>query len=698
MKKAKDIVAKLMAEEDIEIVRAPVSTASFDLVSRVLTIPNWKDLSDVVEDMFIGHEIGHAKHTNITYIDKLKTENNNPLIMDILNVLEDNRIERLVKEEYPNMRQTFSQGYKELWDKGFFGEISDAFIDKVNIYSKVGVLSGVEFDSEEQELFDKINTTVTMADVISLVDEVKEFTKKNLGSDVNSILDNILNEAEKKHINKKIKETSTKSESSRSDEDSVSINDSEKFPTVKQNPFNESSWGSSDDDAIDKEDRISFNDFYTDDDVDAIIAGHLSHNRFLHNLDKMVDKNTQFLYYTTDDYVNLYGEGEIHYTEILKNCKNAIKKITTTDYKNTNFNNLMSVINGNVSGMIREFEMRKAADEQKRLATHRTGELNMRKIHNYKISDNLFKTYTTVKSGKNHGMIMLVDWSMSMQDIISDTLIQVVHLAVFCRKMNIPYRVFAFTSKNQDIERNKTDKKQIMLKVNHFEFFNERMSAVEFNDMCKLLLNYVDFVSVSQNYRLDSTPLNDSLLIMNDYIKEFKKSSNVEKTSFVVLTDGESSAIGGGFFRNKDTDEDQLNLIINKLTDTVTKSTYTITESANDQRNKLLEMIKDRNDTNNIVFYLAEKSFSYKHSSAVSSSFNTDIIKSNMEEGYTFSTSNAIDKLFYVDVDMVIKHINDDNTYFSYNMDMDIVEDFKDKMKSVKLTRFIMAEVISTIS
>jgi hypothetical protein len=59
-----ELGAKLLANEDISVIRARVSTASFDIKNRVLTLPQWKDLTVTVEGMLIGHEVGHALYNN----------------------------------------------------------------------------------------------------------------------------------------------------------------------------------------------------------------------------------------------------------------------------------------------------------------------------------------------------------------------------------------------------------------------------------------------------------------------------------------------------------------------------------------------------------------------------------------------------------------------------------------------------------
>ncbi len=63
MMDSKSQLAKLMATEDLTVRQSNTAkTASFDIKSRTLTLPNWQDVSEVV-DLLIGHEVGHALWT-----------------------------------------------------------------------------------------------------------------------------------------------------------------------------------------------------------------------------------------------------------------------------------------------------------------------------------------------------------------------------------------------------------------------------------------------------------------------------------------------------------------------------------------------------------------------------------------------------------------------------------------------------------
>ena len=74
-----------------------------------------------------------------------------------------------------------------------------------------------------------------------------------------------------------------------------------------------------------------------------------------------------------------------------------------------------------VNYLVKEFECRKAADAYSRASTARTGVLDTARLHSYKFSEDLFKKVTVLPDGKNHGLIFILDWSGSMQNVLLDT-------------------------------------------------------------------------------------------------------------------------------------------------------------------------------------------------------------------------------------------------------------------------------------
>ena len=114
------------------------------------------------------------------------------------------------------------------------------------------------------------------------------------------------------------------------------------------------------------------------------------------------------------------------------------------DYMVQKFNEFKKSSNKDVNNLVKEFEMKKSADSYSRSATARTGMLDMNKLHTYKYNEDIFKKITVIPEGKNHGLVFLLDWSGSMHYQLEDTLKQLYKLVWFCRKVQIPFEVYAF--------------------------------------------------------------------------------------------------------------------------------------------------------------------------------------------------------------------------------------------------------------
>jgi cobalamin biosynthesis protein CobT len=181
MKLTGDLSAKLLATENITVVRSRVRTASFDIKSRVLTLPNWKDMTPEIDDMLRGHEVGHALFTDESYIEPIME---NRKIASYLNVIEDVRIEKLLKRKYPGIRKSMNEGYRQLNEKDFFGvskipnlEVLN-LIDRINLYYKAGYSCGVTFSSEEKLFVARAEKTETVDEVIALANDIYAFSKE----------------------------------------------------------------------------------------------------------------------------------------------------------------------------------------------------------------------------------------------------------------------------------------------------------------------------------------------------------------------------------------------------------------------------------------------------------------------------------------------------------------------------------------
>jgi len=185
----KDVVGKLMSQENISIVHSPnARTASFDLESRTLFLPEFANVSEDVYDLMIGHEVSHALNTPKQGWHK-STEKRGSNFKTFLNVVEDARIEKMIQKKFPGLKSSFKKGYKELYDMDLFGiqnksrkELDDMLlIDRLNIYFKLGQFqSGVSFKEVEQQYVEEMENLKTWKDVVALAEKLFEYCKEEM--------------------------------------------------------------------------------------------------------------------------------------------------------------------------------------------------------------------------------------------------------------------------------------------------------------------------------------------------------------------------------------------------------------------------------------------------------------------------------------------------------------------------------------
>ena len=142
----KGSLARLLATENLVVEHKQVPTASFDVDKRVLTLPMWTKASDIVYNMLVGHEVGHALYTP----NDKDVFTNAPCPLGYINVTEDARIEKLMKRKYPGISKDFHGGYSELHEDDFFSvEDTDlnelTLIDRVNLHFKIGAYAMMPF-------------------------------------------------------------------------------------------------------------------------------------------------------------------------------------------------------------------------------------------------------------------------------------------------------------------------------------------------------------------------------------------------------------------------------------------------------------------------------------------------------------------------------------------------------------------------
>ena len=635
-----DLVAKLLANENIHVVRAPVTTAAFNIHDRTLILPQWREMTPAIDEMLVGHEVGHALYTTEEYTATIE---NNIVPHSFLNILEDVRIEKLMKRRYPGLRKVFNAGYRELNNMDFFGvrgrDLRTAhLLDRINLYFKVGY-GVVEFSPLEKPFIVRADNLETIDEVIDLAVDIKKFLKEQEEkarqeaeanaaagiSDEDDIDDGEgfgegeefeipeIDDEDTDHSFNQLMDNSPQEEGEQEEGDSVNED------TPDQDVDNETSDEDEAEGDLATAASIDYDPTESEEPVEAELTDSveepITNGAFEDRVAELADTNTSYRYYTLGKYrYNPMVSYKEVFAKITSYYDNNTVSLSTIDevrmFKQDTMNN--------VNYLVKEFEMRKAATAYKRAQTSKVGSLDMKRVWSYKLNDDLFKRVTTVKQGKNHGMVMLLDWSGSMQNVIKDTLEQVINLAMFCQRAGIAYQVLAFTDNydSEDCKRFRAEQhfnrengvveqsipgviNPSQTRMALLELFSNKMTTSDFNQMIILLKS----LRVQRVFGLNGTPLNESLAYMYEYLGEFQRKNNVEKTSFITLTDGIGSSLHY-FERVAWSNTGGRIKIRNFIKDTFTKKNLEVTSDAGTHTVALLEMIKARYNCTVIGFHL----------------------------------------------------------------------------------------------
>ena len=577
-------LAKLLATEDILVQHKNVPTAYFDTQNRVLGLPIWKDASKDVYDLLVGHEVGHALYTPTTDFKELASTidpDNVSAVRSFINVVEDARIEKKIKRKFPGLRKNFFSGYEELVNQNFFGingrEMdSYSLIDRINLHFKVGSLVEVPFSDEEKTIIGDVDNVETFDGVIDLVKKIYEHVK---------------NEEEEE-------EQDVDSSAEMNDEKSEGSPDSDDFG-------DESESGDSDDEYGDE---IEGN---------GIPQSSETQENFDDRLGETANNNgnVEWTYanipsVSPEKFIIDYKVVNAQFAEEYKLHEMTLAREEYKLFKRT--------IGKTVNYLAKGFEMKKSASEYARASISKTGVVDTNKIHSYKFNDDLFRRVTSIPEGKNHGLLMFVDWSGSMSGSIFDTIKQTITLAMFCRRVNIPFEIYTFTDSKVDSDRdysltyNVND--MIYGGFNLRNYLSGRMTRKEFDTGCFNLF-YNGYV-MDKGYwgtfdPLGSTPLNDAIMATFEIYEKFKNENNLEKVNIVYLTDGASNSVTGIYDPENQWGYKALGVnnwsygdITSFIVDPVTKKSIGVRRPV-DVTNALLKHLATRYDTNVVGFFIS---------------------------------------------------------------------------------------------
>ena len=566
-------LAKLLATEDLIVESKKVDTACFNVHTRVLTLPMWDKASNNVYDALVGHEVGHALFTpDSNWFEEID------IPMGIVNVVEDARIEKMMKRKYAGLSKTFYSGYHELSDSDFFkiqGKNLNTFnfADRVNLYYKIGNYNDIPLKNDrEKELLSMVGATETFEDVLDVSKLLHEYCKQEI-EDMKKELEQKMEEEEQAQMFGGSGSGLGGSSDENSDEE---INNDTQYQVVD---------AEEEDDESDFEDQPSSNISISQipaAELDAAIqkieggeggieiSSATALDRSIQNLNKSDSVQNEYFElpqvntgHIIIDNAHIHKCIEIEWSEQIANKKThqyleseydpSKYVLESLNNAKKDFKDFKKSAQKEVNYLVKEFEMKKSASAYARAATSRTGVLDTTKLHTYKYNEDLFKKVTVLPDGKNHGLVFILDWSGSMNSVMLDTVKQLYNLIWFCRKIQVPFEVYAFTNcyPNPNTKTSYEVKEGVAQIDPSFSLMNLLTHKVNTKTLESqmeniyliakaLAWNYTNYYNIPLGMGLSGTPLNETLVCLHEILPQFKKDNQVEKVQCVILTDGEA--------------------------------------------------------------------------------------------------------------------------------------------------------------
>src|SRR6056300_516448 len=641
MIKHKSTLAKLLAKENITVQYGNYKTAWFDIKNRILGIPLWKDMGKDVADLFIGHEVGHALFTPYEgWHDSPEKLEGCP--RSYINVVEDARIERHIKEAYVGLVAPMAKGYRQLFEDDFFGVDEDLdwdqvkLIDKINLKAKVGAHLDVPMSDEELVFYNRSMKTETFDEVLDLVRDILAYTKENQEELMTPPPMGSQSETEGQEEEDDMSPTGHDDMESQ-DEQTKDTGNEQQDPT----------------DETDEEGNDSAKGDPSKADADGDNQGNVEDQKPSEEDVSETDEAFRRKEHTLLD-INENGSQTLIGNEFSKPVRDAIitpyaqlkksrqAKLEQYDSQNDHtlaehkeeFKQYLKTVKQNVNFAVKEFEMRKAAFRYTRAQTAKTGSVDVNRLWSYKTNDDIFARVTKLADAKNHGMMMLIDYSGSMSECMTNVMDQLLHLVVFCKAVNIPFDVYGFTNSNPRLSQWLYDEEdgirdmsiaQIESEVHHGglslpQVIASTLKKADYEEalfhiylrkvLAKREYGFYERYVLAPEEEYGSTPLNQSLIAAHRMVNNFKRNNNIDNMNFVVISDGDTNGIS--IVKNRERDytltESYKGAIVNimgehiKLEDTRKKGTQS-----------LLENLQKKFGCTTIGFFLADNAHNFKY-------------------------------------------------------------------------------------
>lgn len=578
--------------------------ARVDMKNKHIEMPYFND--DVPLDCLdhlLVHECSHIIFSENNFMEQLQKliqfngEDNKKVVHSIFNVLEDSRIDKLIKEQYSGLGKIYKNSFEFLFRKqkvfiGPDGTVLDEnnidhqdFLTRFNLYSKSGYILDVKFNPAEDQLVDEIRSARTANDIYVLTKKIYDMLPREESSDGQGDKPQEGDNPEQDQENGESNPPDSKSGESSEDDQSEKDEDTSGEDSDGNSEGEDSEDGESDANQSDPEDEDD-NESDEDDTSDSNENGSDEKSEDEESEDNQEETGSQSQESEDEnddeseeeesesdgdnvnhengensdskiDFRDVDSFGEIDMEQLVSedSKSNNIVDIDVTGFKPDNAGDIFKNVYGAHLAMdgslIRKakkfgasaasvFHSKMKATEYSRTTQATTGMLCPKKLWGSQFNEDIFLRKDIVKEGKNHGLCIFVDLSGSMSGIeMNELIVQLLNTMAFCETINIPYIVYGH---NYGAYKNKTYTDSVHLNdgVNATVLISSSSTNADKHEF-KKNLEYYYFNG--NNIKFDSCTGMCSMLIQcAQDVRRFKTLNNIEILHTIVMTDGGDNA------------------------------------------------------------------------------------------------------------------------------------------------------------
>lgn len=594
-----DVLAKLFAAENINVQIKNASTAYFNPETRAMVFPQWiLTLPIASRELLMLHEASHALHTP-KFGTHEAAKDYETVFRNILNILEDKRIEDAMKEKFPGAKSTFIRGFYELVNSNLFGiHFEDdmnntSLLDRMNLYFKGDYYFDCVFTEEEQVWVDRAAQNKSFEEVYDNAVDLLEYLKENYAKEV-------LEQAKVSAENFEFVDEDD-FEGDGFSEDSEIMTMSELEEMLDEESFEKLQ------EALEERNEQKAKEIIKDNINNGLLPDF--EHKHSSQTDSEWEKNQERMQSNDENkfstFVNTNLSRYLNWKDfVVPNSivTSQVRKSIALVHQNKieSFEKFMSEhrveVAPVIAHMVREFMRKKAAEDFRRTKESKTGNLDLHKLVHYKYESNLFLNKAVTTEEKNHGFALLLDWSGSMNGIMTNAILQLIVNVIFCKSIQVPFVAYAFSTSATDgydasdeidicthgvdaesmrlnpkfklielIDSTKSNYEEQLRNLYYiaYSFLNahhSKMDIYEFENYVEKMekrknsilnkdthYNYdydTDHIMVlSSMFELGSTPLNDGLILMNYILPDLKQNMGVDVMNLMVFTDGDSDGM-----------------------------------------------------------------------------------------------------------------------------------------------------------